>query len=83
MKKISKKEPEFFLKLIAKENPNNWGELIHKGLGKIIREFIIDNEQNYQCAYTEISINSNKKAPKHCHIRSVIKGIYQQHKTIS
>ncbi len=66
MKKVSKKEPAFFSDFIAKEKPNEWKELINKelgedkGLGEKIREYILQNEQNHQCAYTEISIDSHK-----------------------
>ena len=59
MKKVSKEEPAFFSEHIAKEKPKNWNELITKGVGIDIREYILKNEQNYQCAYTEVRINSD------------------------
>ena len=60
MKRVIKKEPEFFSKFVSKENPSNWQYLITKGLGKEIREYILLVEQNYQCAYTEVNIFSDR-----------------------
>ncbi len=60
MKRVIKKEPEFFSKYISKANPSIWKDLIGIGLGEEIRKFILKSEQNYQCAYTEVNISSDR-----------------------
>ncbi len=60
MKRIIKKEPEFFQKYIHDIVPKDWA-ILSKDIGFNIREYILkgDNgasEQNNQCAYTELAI---------------------------
>jgi uncharacterized protein (TIGR02646 family) len=69
MKRIIKKEPEFFSKFVNKENPADWQYFIVKGLGKEVREYILYVEQNYQCAYTEVNISSDKLSSHIDHYR--------------
>jgi uncharacterized protein (TIGR02646 family) len=55
MKQIIKKEPEFFSDYLKKESPTNWGAL-SRSIGQKVREYMLNFEQNAQCAYTEIAI---------------------------
>lgn len=69
MKRIIKKEPEFFSKFISKANPKVWKDLNDRGLGKDIRKFILKSEQNYQCAYTEVNISADNSSSHIDHYR--------------
>jgi uncharacterized protein (TIGR02646 family) len=54
MKKINKTEPGFLKKFIQKNRPVNWD-----GINEIranLRQYILESEQNYQCAYCESAI---------------------------
>ncbi len=66
MKRIIKKEPEFFRSYIQERNPNDWAS-ISKVIGFDIRTYILhgdesDSEQNNQCAYTEIAIKPDSNS---------------------
>jgi len=55
MKKIDKAEPKFFKKFIQKNRPVNW-----EGTNDIradLRKYILESEQNFQCAYCESAIS--------------------------
>lgn len=54
MKRINKQEPAFFKEFVRKKNPADWSET--KEISFSLREHILANEQNYQCAYTEIDV---------------------------
>jgi uncharacterized protein (TIGR02646 family) len=55
MKKIEKKEPSFFTEFIHSEKPESWNDM--REIKYRIRQHMLRNEQNQQCAYTEIRIN--------------------------
>jgi uncharacterized protein (TIGR02646 family) len=59
MKKINKTEPPpvFFTDFIKKHKPNNWGDCIE--ITAELRNQMLSEEQNYQCAYCESSITSD------------------------
>lgn len=57
MKKINKTEPKFFTNFIHKKKPVNWN-----GINEIradLRIYILEAEQNFQCAYCESAISSD------------------------
>ncbi len=61
MKRIEKIEPVFYTKFIHKNKPKVWFDL-SKEIGDKTRKYMLDFEQNNQCAYTEkliISENSH------------------------
>ncbi len=78
MKKINKKEPEFFQNYIKSENPTSWKKL-SKAIGKDIRNYMLSGfmpdgkikpaEQNNQCAYTELHIEPDTSSSHIDHFR--------------
>jgi uncharacterized protein (TIGR02646 family) len=57
MKKINKAEPLFYTNFIRNNNPENWD-----GCNEIkaeLREYILKEEQKFQCAYCEGKISSD------------------------
>jgi uncharacterized protein (TIGR02646 family) len=60
MKQINKKEPDFYAKYLKKESPTEW-KTLSQAIGSNIREHILVNEQNNQCAYTEIALNQDSR----------------------
>ncbi len=56
MKKINKNEPDFYKEFAEQNKPRSWGDLSGK-LGYDIREYMLKEEQNFQCAYTEIHLD--------------------------
>ena len=57
MKKINKNPPPLFTNLIKKNKPNNWSDF-----GRIkaeLRDYMLNHEQNGQCAYCESAITSD------------------------
>lgn len=65
MKRIIKKEPDFYKEVMEDKKPRSWEELkkSNKKIGFRIRKHMLEKEQNSQCAYTEIGI-----APEDSHI---------------
>ncbi len=59
MRQINKSEPEFFTDFIRDASPQNWDDFT---IGYELREHMLRNEQNWQCAYTELSINQNNNS---------------------
>ena len=57
MKRIIKNEPEFYTTFITKERPSNWDDLAV--IRQRLRLHMLVEEQNYQCAYTGISIDES------------------------
>lgn len=55
MKKIKKKEPRFFDEYIKSEKPETWSDM--RNIKYKIRQYMLRQEQNQQCAYTEVRIN--------------------------
>ncbi len=58
MKQIIKSEPKEFTRFVVKNNPKTWNNLSKK-IGNQLRVYMLENEQNFQCAYTEIHINTD------------------------
>lgn len=58
MKQINKEEPDFYAKYLKKESPTEW-KTLSQAIGSNVREHILVNEQNNQCAYTEIALIHN------------------------
>ncbi|MBM3435904.1 MAG: TIGR02646 family protein [Bacteroidetes bacterium] len=54
MKKINKSEPTFFRKFIQKTKPANWDKINEIRL--VLRKYILESEQNMQCAYCEATL---------------------------
>lgn len=67
MKSIEKREPEFYFEFVKKNKPKEWNDLSSK-IGLKCREYMLQNEQSSQCAYTEKNI-----APQDAHIDHFIK----------
>jgi len=65
MKRIDKKEPDFYKKVLLKSKPVKWEELPNR---EEIRIYMLSYEQNYQCAYTELRI-----VPENSHVDHYIK----------
>lgn len=55
MKQISKQEPKFYQDFIRKKLPTEWRD-VSLSIGYELRMFMLMEEQNYQCAYTEIRV---------------------------
>jgi len=56
MKPITKIQPLKFQQFIDKNKPRTWFEL-SKEIGKDLRMYMLNSEQNEQCAYTELHID--------------------------
>ncbi len=65
MRKINKAEPSFYSDYIKKKSPKVWKDL-ESILKNDIREYQLINEQNFQCAYTEILIDDASE--QYCHV---------------
>jgi uncharacterized protein (TIGR02646 family) len=64
VRQINKIDSTFFDHNVKHHKPKNWDET--KPFRAELREHILVNEQNHQCAYTELYINS--ASPNECHI---------------
>ncbi len=64
MKKINKKEPDFFRRFLSRNTPESWGELSIE-IGFDVRTYMLMEEQNFQCAYTEIRLEPEKSHIDH------------------
>jgi len=64
MKKIDKKEPDFYKNFIRNKKPITWFE-VSKEVGENARKYMLEFEQNNQCAYTEKFIKSNNSHIDH------------------
>ena len=62
MKKINKSEPNFYKEFATQNKPRSYGELSEK-IGYDVREYMLREEQNFQCAYTEIRLD-----PENSHV---------------
>jgi len=62
MKKINKKEPEFYKHYVSQNKPETWKQLSFD-IGFDSRTYMLLEEQNFQCAYTEIRLE-----PEQSHI---------------
>ncbi len=65
MKKINKSEPDFYKNSLKEFKPKKWGDVPNKF---DIRVYMLCEEQNFQCAYTEQRIE-----PENSHIDHYIK----------
>ncbi len=72
MKKINKKEPDLYKDYIANKNPKKWSDLGYE-IRTEIRKYMLNSEQNNQCAYTEKYITSERKT-----VAKQIKSMYDQ-----
>ena len=57
MKKITKTKPDFFATFLEENKPQEWKDI--SPIREQIRLHILKIEQNYQCAYTGISLKGN------------------------
>lgn len=64
MKKIDKTEPDFYKEFVVQNNPRSWRDLSEK-IGYDTREYILREEQNFQCAYTEIHLDPDNSHVDH------------------
>ena len=64
MRQINKSEPQEFNDFLRKKKPASWNET--SDIRPFLRDHILKNEQNHQCAYTELHLKSSESA--HCHI---------------
>lgn len=63
MRKVNKENvPAFFSDFIKKENPEDWTDIAP--IRERLRKYILDNEQQGYCAYTEVRIIKDES----CHI---------------
>ena len=72
MKKINKKEPDFYKNFIINNKPVTWFDL-SKEIGDKTRKYMLDFEQNNQCAYTEKLIKPENSHIDHFKKQSFIK----------
>jgi len=70
MKKINKKEPGFFKQFLFRNKPELWEELSFE-IGFNVRIYMLMEEQNFQCAYTEIRIEPEISHIDHFRKRSL------------
>ncbi|MGB1205260.1 MAG: retron system putative HNH endonuclease [Chitinophagales bacterium] len=71
MKKIDKSEPSLFTDFIKKEKPKIWADF---NIGYDTRSYMLCDEQNFQCAYTEIAIEPENTSSHIDHFRK--KGMF-------
>lgn len=64
MKKINKTEPDFYKAFIAENSPQSWKDL-RKKIGYAVREYMLKEEQNLQCAYTEVYLDPDSSHVDH------------------
>lgn len=64
MKKIKKNEPDFYREFTEHNKPGAWGDL-SKEIGYDIRVYMLTEEQNFQCAYTEIRLEPEDSHTDH------------------
>jgi uncharacterized protein (TIGR02646 family) len=64
MKKIDKNEPDLFINYLKKNKPQSWG-ILSKAIGNDIRSYMLAEEQNCQCAYTEIRLSPGSSHVDH------------------
>jgi len=62
MRKINKREPYFYKELIKKVKPEKWNDIQNK---TDIRIYMLCEEQNFQCAYTEQRIEPETSHADH------------------
>jgi hypothetical protein len=55
VKLIPKQQPEFYQEFLEQNSPTEWSE-VSRSIGYELRMHILMEEQNYQCAYTEIRV---------------------------
>ena len=67
MKAIIKQKPKFYSNFVSKNKPKLW-KTVSKEIGFECRIYMLSEEQNFQCAYTEINIE-----PENAHIDHFIK----------
>ena len=56
MKKINKNEPDFYKEFAEQDKPRSWGDLSRE-IGYDVRKYMLEEEQHFQCAYTEVHID--------------------------
>ena len=64
MKKIDKNKPDLFRNYLKKINPKKWA-ILSKAIGYDIRSYMLAEEQNCQCAYTEIRLSPGSSHVDH------------------
>lgn len=55
MRKINKQEPDFFTEFVQRKKPISWNDCAP--IRSRLRNYILKEEQNCQCAYTEVRID--------------------------
>jgi len=70
MKQINKKEPEFYKLFLSENSPELWEKLSLK-IGYNVRNYMLMEEQNFQCAYTELRIEPEESHIDHFRKRSL------------
>ncbi len=75
MRKINKIELDFYKKLIRKNKPEKWKDVQKK---TDIRNYMLSDEQNYQCAYTEQRIDTETSHTDHYIKQSfILQGLFK------
>ncbi|MDM8556699.1 retron system putative HNH endonuclease [Desulfococcaceae bacterium HSG7] len=64
MKNIDKNEPDLFRNYLKKNHPQSW-RILSKAIGYDIRSYMLTEEQNCQCAYTEIYLSPGNSHVDH------------------
>lgn len=62
MRKINKSEPDFYKGQIKNNKPRRWEDIQNK---TDIRLYMLCEEQNYQCAYTETRLEPETSHTDH------------------
>jgi len=75
MRKINKKEPDFYKELIKSNKPEKWNDIQNK---TDIRIYMLSEEQNFQCAYTEQRIELETSHTDHYIKQSfILQGLFR------
>jgi uncharacterized protein (TIGR02646 family) len=72
---INKQEPDFYTKFISSEKPKNWDDF---SIGVELRRYMLENEQNSQCAYTELRLNETNRSSHIDHFKRKHSSLYPQ-----
>jgi uncharacterized protein (TIGR02646 family) len=74
MKPISKKEPPFYRDFIKQNSPTEWSD-VSLSIGYELRMLMLMEEQNYQCAYTEIRVEPEDSHIDHFRKQSLFQNL--------
>jgi len=74
VKQISKKAPQFYRDFVRKNSPTEWSD-VSLSIGYELRMLMLMEEQNYQCAYTEIRVEPEDSHIDHFRKQSLFQNL--------